>query len=120
MGRVSPAKGKYGEKIAADHLVSTGYQIIAKNFRGGEGEIDIIARKKGVTYFAEVKMRKAGFMVHPAESITPDKKRRMKSAVLAWLTQHGRLDSPCSFLMVLIEQPEGGRPKVEVIEDWLD
>ena len=121
MGKVSYEKGRAGEKIAADYLKATGYDILFKNFRGGKGEIDIIARKKGITYFVEVKTRKEGSMVSPAESITPNKKKRLKSAVMAWLAKHGRLDTPCSFLMILIDLPaDGGRPKISTIEDFLD
>ena len=120
MGKVSYDRGRAGEQLAADYLKATGYEILFRNFRGGRGEIDIVARKKGVTYFVEVKARKEGSMVSPAESITPNKKKRMKSAVMAWLAKHGRLDTPCSFLMVLITMPESGRPKIEVIEDYLD
>ena len=119
MGQYSTARGKFGEKIAADYLVSTGYQIVSRNYRGGQGEIDIIARKKGITYFVEVKTRKSGALVSPAESVTPDKKRRLKSAVLAWLSEHGRLDTPCSFLLIMIELQKAGRPKIEVVEDYL-
>jgi putative endonuclease len=120
MGQYSTRRGKLGEKIAADHLVATGYQIIGRNYRGGQGEIDIIARKKGIVYFVEVKTRKQDSLVSPAESVTPAKKRRLKSAVLAWLSEHGRLDTPCSFLLIMIELPEAGRPKIEVVEDYLD
>ena len=119
-GKNSKQRGNWGEEIAHDYLVSTGYEIIKRNYRGGDGEIDLIARKQGVVYFVEVKARKKGAMVSPIESITPNKKKRMKSAVLAWLSQHGRLDTPCSFFMVLIELPESGeRPKIEVIEDYI-
>lgn len=121
MGKTSYNKGREGEKIAADYLKATGYDILTKNFRGGSGEIDIIARKKGITYFVEVKMRKAGSQVAPIEAVTANKKRRLKSAVMAWLAKHGRLDTPCRFMLVLIEMPEGeGRPKIEVVEDFLD
>lgn len=121
MGKASYTRGREGEQMAVDYLKANGYEILFRNFRGGRGEIDIVARKKGITYFVEVKARKAGSMVSPAEAITSNKKKRMKSAVMAWLAKHGRLDTPCSFLMVLIELPKGeGRPKLEVIEDYLD
>ncbi len=120
MGKYSTKRGQYGEKLAADHLLATGYQMIARNFRGGSGEIDIVARKNGVTYFVEVKTRKSGAQVSPAESLTTDKKRRLKSAVMAWLAEHGRLDSPCSFLLAEVELPPEGRPKISIIEDYLD
>lgn len=121
MGKYSYEQGRMGEQIAADYLKATGYEILFRNFRGGGGEIDIIARKKGVTYFVEVKARKTGSLVKPVESITPTKRKRLKGAVLAWLSKHGHLDTPCGFLMVLIDLPEGeGRPKINVIEDYLD
>lgn len=121
MGKISYEKGREGEKIAADYLKATGYDILFKNFRGGKGEIDIVARKNGITYFVEVKARQEGSDIKPIEAITTNKKRRLKSAVMAWLAKHGRLDTPCSFLMILIELPkEGGRPKISTIEDYLD
>lgn len=50
--------GKYGEKLAAEFLEKKGYTIIAKNYRFGRAEIDIIAQQKNVVVFVEVKTRK--------------------------------------------------------------
>jgi putative endonuclease len=47
--------GKKGESLAACWLIVQGYQILFKNWREGRGEIDIIARKKNVLHFIEVK-----------------------------------------------------------------
>lgn len=47
--------GRIGEKIAADFLLRKGYVIIERNFRRPWGEIDIIAEKRGVVRFVEVK-----------------------------------------------------------------
>jgi len=39
--------GQKGEEIARKALEKDGYRIIEKNFRCKQGEIDIIAEKKG-------------------------------------------------------------------------
>ena len=50
--------GKFGEKIAANHLKRNGYRILENNFRCKFGEIDIIALHRDTMVFVEVKTRK--------------------------------------------------------------
>jgi len=50
--------GKEGERLAAEYLVSKGYEILETNFRSGKAEIDIIAKQDSLTVFVEVKMRR--------------------------------------------------------------
>jgi len=40
--------GQQGEDLAARHLQQNGYKIIARNYRNRYGEIDIIARERGL------------------------------------------------------------------------
>ena len=47
--------GRIGEGIAAQFLEGKGFKIIARNYRKPWGEIDIIAEKRGVVRFVEVK-----------------------------------------------------------------
>lgn len=47
--------GKKGEEQAAAELEAAGMEIIARNFRFKEGEIDIIALDKETIVFVEVK-----------------------------------------------------------------
>ena len=49
-------KGLWGEQFAADWLQNHGYEILARNWRKGHGEIDIIARKEDIIAFVEVKI----------------------------------------------------------------
>lgn len=50
-------KGKKGEILAETILKENGYEIVERNFRSPFGEIDIIAKEKGVIVFIEVKRR---------------------------------------------------------------
>lgn len=67
--------GNYGEIQASNYLVKKGYTIIAKNYYGKHGEIDIIAVTPDNTtlVFVEVKTRKSKLFGYAAESI--DKKK---------------------------------------------
>ena len=50
--------GAWGEKKAANYLRLHGYRIVARNCRYRQGEIDIVAAKRGYIVFVEVKLRK--------------------------------------------------------------
>ena len=63
--------GNYGEIQASNYLVKKGYTIIAKNYYGKHGEIDIIAVTPDNTtvVFVEVKTRKSKLFGYAAEAI---------------------------------------------------
>ena len=61
--------GKWGEDIAAEHLIQHNYEIINRNVRTPYGEIDIVARQGDITIFVEVKTRTSNKMGLPEESI---------------------------------------------------
>ena len=50
-------QGIWGETQAADFLAHRGYQIVARNYKGVGGEIDIVAQLKKMLVFVEVKQR---------------------------------------------------------------
>ncbi len=50
--------GKAGEELAIRFLKAKGYAIVAQNYRYKKGEVDIIASKKDLLVFVEVKTRR--------------------------------------------------------------
>ena len=61
--------GKYGEDVAKNFLIKKGFQILETNYRYSRvAEIDIIASKKDVLHFIEVKTRTQEFFGKPARS----------------------------------------------------
>lgn len=76
--------GIYGERLAADYLISIGYEILERNWRCGIGEIDLIARDKDRWVFVEVKTRNAAGFGEPFESITEEKLSRLRRLVGEW------------------------------------
>ena len=55
--------GKVGEDIAKNFLIKKGYKILEMNYRFSRvAEIDIIATKKDILHFVEVKTRTQEFL----------------------------------------------------------
>ncbi|MCM1325316.1 MAG: YraN family protein [Bacteroidales bacterium] len=49
--------GFHKEQIAADYLTARGMRIVERNFRGHQGEIDIVGYEGNCLVFVEVKYR---------------------------------------------------------------
>jgi putative endonuclease len=78
--------GLSAESRAAAWLIAKGYRILARRYRSGVGEIDIIARRMNLTVFVEVKARAK--LDDAAYAITPQQQRRIIAAAEAWLAAH--------------------------------
>jgi putative endonuclease len=86
------ARGRLGERLAADHLVRAGYRILARNFRTARGEVNLIAEGPSCLVFCEVKTRIAGSRAGPPgplDSIGPLKRRQVRRMAVEWLHEHG-------------------------------
>lgn len=80
--------GKRGEKIAAAFLEDAGFEIIGRNWRCPQGEIDLIAREGGELVFVEVKTRSSTAFGHPLEAITVQKLARLRRLAQSWCEAH--------------------------------
>ena len=78
--------GVSAEARAAAYLTVKGYRILAKRFRTPYGEIDIVARKRGLLAFVEVKARAS--LDEAAYAVTPRQQARIIDAAQAWLMAH--------------------------------
>ena len=79
--------GISAESRAAAFLVAKGFRILARRWRSPAGEIDIVARRKHLLIFVEVKAR-ADFDA-AAEAVSPRQQRRIAAAAEAWLAAYG-------------------------------
>ncbi|MCX6437824.1 MAG: YraN family protein [Actinobacteria bacterium] len=81
--------GAFGEEIVTRFLIQRGYEIVEKNWRIREGEIDIVAlAPNGIFTFVEVKTRRSLAFGHPLEAINNEKAHRLQRLALAWLVTH--------------------------------
>jgi putative endonuclease len=84
--------GALGEDVIAKYLIARGDEIIDRNWRIREGEIDLISLGiDGIFHFIEVKTRSSLAFGHPFEAINREKAHRMQRLALGWLATHGCL-----------------------------
>ncbi len=72
--------GQEGEQMASTYLEQQGYIILHRNWRYSHYEIDIIALKKEVLHFIEVKIRSSAKFGLPEESVTKKKFQNLLNA----------------------------------------
>ncbi|MCL1900289.1 MAG: YraN family protein [Promicromonosporaceae bacterium] len=76
--------GRQGETLAAAYVAERGYQILARNWRGLGGELDLIAFESGLLVAVEVKTRSSLACGYPLDAITPAKLARMSRLLGQW------------------------------------
>ena len=83
------ATGHLAEKYACDYLSKNGYKVVATNWHTRYCEIDIIARRKKIIYFIEVKYRHNTMQGAGLDYVTPTKLRQMRFAAEMWVSENG-------------------------------
>jgi len=113
--------GQTGEDIAAQFLVSRDYEIVERNYRWRQGEIDLIARKDQVLVFVEVKTATTINFGAPESWVDDRKQAQIGKAAMHYLQQNEVEDVDCRFDVIAVTQ-ESGRWHVEHFESafWLD
>ncbi|HEY4737072.1 MAG TPA: YraN family protein [Xanthobacteraceae bacterium] len=81
-------RGLSAESRAALILIAKAYRILERRWKTPFGEIDIVARRRGVVVFVEVKAR--GSIDEAVEAVTERTKRRVIGAAELWLARHPR------------------------------
>lgn len=89
--------GRRGEALAAAHLRSRGWKVLARNFRAGPREIDLVVSRDDIVAFVEVKTRTTPTGGTPLEPIGPTKRRAVVSAARRWIHEHGRAGTAYRF-----------------------
>jgi len=119
--------GDKGERLARALLRLKGYRILEKNYVAKGYEIDIIAKKRNVLAFVEVKTRNASSLgltePRPASSVTPDKQIKILKAANHYKYRFGG-DSRMRFdvIEVIIDTKKRGRKiiKLNHLENTFD
>jgi putative endonuclease len=106
--------GATGEKAAEDWLAEEGFEIVARNWRSGRYELDIVARRGESIHFVEVKTRDAGGLTSPEEAMTAAKQRSFRLAVQAWLAQNPS-DLEPQMDLIAVDNTADGKPLVRYI-----
>ncbi len=116
MSLARQAFGELGERIAERWLRARGWRVLARRFRSGRRDLDLVVARDGVVAFVEVKARRGTAFGDPVQAVHWRKQRELARSALVWLDRHGRPDLPCRFdvIGVLVE---GSRVRVRHVEN---
>ena len=79
------AFGREAEKRAADHYISDGFSILARNFRYRKTEVDLIVQKDKLLVAVEVKARSSNFFGDPEIFVSQQQIKRLIMAIDAFV-----------------------------------
>jgi len=84
------ALGRYGERIALEHLRARGFTLLTRNYRTRRGEIDLIAFDGRTLIFVEVKTQQTGTSgtrmgESPLQWLSTSQLARYRPVAQAWL-----------------------------------
>ena len=108
--------GKRAEDLAAEFLRAHGCEILERNYRRRLGELDLVARERGVLVIAEVRTRASAQWGGAAASVDRRKQQRITRAAPQLLQQRAELARlPVRFDVLVVSDLESAQPKVEWI-----
>jgi len=84
--------GAWGENEAASFLMEKGITVLEKNYHSKYGEIDIIAKDDKYIIFCEVKTRKVGGFLKPAEAVDDKKQKKILKTATVYLQLHEEIN----------------------------
>jgi len=110
------ASGRLAESACVWHLRLRGWRVLARRVRSPVGEIDIVAARRGLVAFIEVKAR--GDFTSAAHAVTPHQRRRIGRAAQAFLQKRPELAGCDMRFDVMLVAP--WRPPRHLIDAWRD
>ena len=107
--------GAWGEDLVAEWYVKRGYDIVARNWRCRQGEIDIIAIRDLVLVICEVKTRATADFGSPALAVDANKQQRLRRLAAHWLSENPTTRASVRFDVAAVIGPKED-VSLEVIE----
>ena len=108
--RAALLRGQQAERDVADWLEGQGWQVLARNWHGRGGELDLVVLRDAKLRIVEVKLRRPDDPVG-LEAISASKQRKLRRTAEAWLEQHEDLYLEVAFAVAYV---------VDGAIDWID
>jgi putative endonuclease len=113
--------GRSAEDIAAEHLRRNGLEVLTRNFRRRNGELDVIARTGDVLAIVEVRTRSSDAFGGAAASVDGWKRHKIIRAAHQLLQEHRELARlRVRFDVIVVHDASGAQPRVEWIQHAFD
>jgi putative endonuclease len=94
--------GRRGERLAEEHLLAIGAELLERNFRRDYTEIDLLLMHEGELVAVEVKTRDVEDLEQPEEAVRWAQLRRITHGLQTYAMDHDLLELPHRIDVVLI------------------
>ena len=108
--------GERGESAAAAFLAARGFEIRARNYRWSRAEVDLIAERRGVLHFVEVKTRRWHDPASARRAVTRKKQGLIKGAAGRYM-EDAAYEGDFQFDVIVVLVDGGGGTRVIWTED---
>ena len=103
--------GRMGEQYAAEYLIAKGYAILARNWRMGHLEVDIIGMEGDEVVFVEVKTRQGADVDAAVMAVDADKQHNLIVASRVFMEVSGLVHHRIRYDIVAVNV-ENGQPSL--------
>ena len=108
--------GKWGEDVAADFLQQKGYRIVARNWKYGKRDLDIVATEGDTLVVVEVKTRSGNILIQPEMAVDYAKLMSLRKAANAFVKAR-LIDATIRFDVVSISVQTAQQYKIVHYQD---
>lgn len=109
--------GKWGEDCAVEYLQRRGYTIVARDWKSGHRDIDIIAMDEETVVFVEVKTRRNRDYVNPEEAVDYHKRRNLQGAINHYVKYY-HVNNDIRFdIITVVGTQDDASPEIEHLTD---
>ncbi|HVP39969.1 MAG TPA: YraN family protein [Candidatus Saccharimonadales bacterium] len=98
--------GHAAEDLALAYLSLKGFRLLARHFRAGKAEVDLVMQDGPGVVLVEVKYRGPGSAGRGAEAVGQAQRLRLERAASAWVARRGLCD--VRFDAVLLDEDAEG------------
>jgi putative endonuclease len=112
-----PSIGRSGESAAEAGYVRRGFRVVARNWRCGIGELDLVLLRGDLLVICEVKTRRGGRFGPGFAAVDARKRRKLRAVAEAFLQQRGFGPTAVRFDVASVRLRPDGSALVDVFED---
>jgi putative endonuclease len=122
LNKTSHSKGQHAENACCEYLKQQGLKLIARNYRGHRGEIDIIMQDSNTLVFIEVRFRKNNLYGDGLESVTTKKQQRILNTAEEYLQNETKLKNARIDVVAMsqnLQNKHNDDSEVDYSFDWI-
>lgn len=112
-----PHTGRSGEAATEAGYVRRGFRVVARNWRCGIGELDLVLRRGDLLVICEVKTRRGGRFGQGFDAVDARKRHKLRLLAEAFLLHHAFGPVAVRFDVSSVRLRPDGSAVVDVFED---